>query len=242
MHHTSAIPVLALILAAPVIAQEFDAASVRLNKSGAYESAIRREGGQVIFDNVPLREIVCWAYGISADREYGLSGPGWLAADHYDIAASVSPAVPREQILKMMQRLLRDRFGMAVRRENKEARVYALSVVRGGPKLRPPSRTDGNFTYRPGHILAEGLSMAALADRLSGPVFKLGVPVLNRTGLAGAFDFTIDWTPDETLAERGPGPSLFTALQEQLGLKLQASKAQVEVLIIDRIERTAKPN
>jgi uncharacterized protein (TIGR03435 family) len=82
--------------------------------------------------------------------------------------------------------------------------------------------------------------MEGFAARLSGPIFKLGTPVIDRTGLEGTFDFMLDWAPDETIAERAGGPSIFTALEEQLGLKLESSKAQVEVLVVDRIDRTPK--
>ncbi len=84
--------------------------------------------------------------------------------------------------------------------------------------------------------------MSELANRLSGPVFKLGRPVVNSTGLLGTFDFTLDWTPDDTAVDGAAGPSLFTAIQEQLGLKLEPSKSLVEVLVIDHVERVPLEN
>lgn len=225
-----------------IFAQEFDVASVKANKSGLYQSSISRPGGQVVFENVPLRECIGFAYGIGVDQEYALSGPAWLNSDRYDIVAKVAPNTPRDQVLVILRTLLRERFKLEIHRESRELRVYALTAARGGPRLKKASGSEGNFTFRSGHIIGSALSMSELANRLSGPVFKLGRPVVNSTGLPGTFDFTLDWTPDDTSVDGAAGPSLFTAIQEQLGLKLEPSKSLVEVLVVDHVERVPIEN
>jgi uncharacterized protein (TIGR03435 family) len=220
-----------------IVAQEFDVASVKVNKSGLNQSSISRPGGQIIFENVPLRECIGFASGIGADQDYALSGPAWLASERYDIAAKVPPNTPREQVLLMLRTLLGERFKLKIHRESKELRVYALVAARGGTKLKRASGAEGNFTFRSGHIVGNALSMSEFANRLSGPVFKLGTPVVNSTGLTGTFDFMLDWTPDDIPVDGTAGPSLFTAIQEQLGLKLEPSKSRVEVLVVDYAER-----
>jgi uncharacterized protein (TIGR03435 family) len=235
---------LGCIMLAPsgVVAQQFDAASVKANKSGRNESSIGRAGGQVVFENVPLRECIGFAYGI-VDQDYAISGPAWLNSERYDIVAKAPADTPRERVLLMLQALLAERFKLELHRESKELRVYALVVAKGGPRLQPASGVEGSFNFRSGHILGRALSMSELANRLAGPVFKLGIPVVDSTGLTGTFDFTLDWAPDDAPVENtAVRPSLFTAIQEQLGLKLEPSKSAVSVWVVDHAERTPVKN
>jgi uncharacterized protein (TIGR03435 family) len=176
------------------------------------------------------------------DQDYALSGPAWLNFEKYDIIAKVPPDTPREQVTLMLRALLAERFMLTLHREYKDLRVYALVVARGGPKVKPTTAAEGSFTFRSGHIVCKALSMSEFANRLSGPVFKLGVPVVNLTGLTGIFDFALDWAPDDIRVDDPASPSLYTAFQEQLGLKLEASKAPVEVLIVDHVERVPIEN
>ena len=93
-----------------------------------------------------------------------------------------------------------------------------------------------------GRLTGRAAPMAALADRLSGPIFQLGRPVLDRTGLTGVYDFMLEWMPDSIAGADTSAPSLFTAVQEQLGLRLEAQKGPVEILVVDSMERTPAPN
>jgi uncharacterized protein (TIGR03435 family) len=227
---------------AGVVAQEFDVASVRTNQSGLNQSSISRSGGRIIFNNVPLRECIEFAYGIGVDQDYALSGPAWLNSERFDIVAKASPDTPREQILSMLRALLGERFRLELHRESKMLRVYALVAAHGGPRLKRASGVEGSFTFRSGHIFGQALSLSEFANRLSGPAFKLGVPVVNSTGLAGTFDFTLDWSPDDIPVDDATGPSIFTAIQEQLGLKLEPSKSPVEVWVVDHAEKVPVEN
>jgi uncharacterized protein (TIGR03435 family) len=120
--------------------------------------------------------------------------------------------------------------------------VYVLTVARTGPKLKAVSGPEDSFTFGPGHISVKAQSMDELADKLSRPMFGLGAPVINSTKLPGVYNFTLDWTPDKVQADAAAGPSIFAAIQDQLGLKLEASKSRVEVLVIDRVERVPTAN
>jgi uncharacterized protein (TIGR03435 family) len=236
---TSLLVLLAFIA---VGAQTFEAASVKVNKSGRNPGSTGRSGGQLVFENTSLRECIAIAYGISVDRDYAISGPVWISSERYDIVAKVPAETPREQVLLMLRALLADRFHLRLHRESREMRVYLLTVAGTGAKLKAVPARDGGFTFGPGHISVRAESMNDLADRLSRPMFGLGAPVMNSTGLDGVFDFTLDWTPDTVQADATPGPSLLTALQEQLGLKLEPSKSKVEVLVIDHAERIPTEN
>ena len=228
---------IALLICVTIAAQTFDVASVKPNKSGRMQSSTSRAGDRIVFDNVTLREWIEFAYDI-ADRHYALSGPPWLDTERFDVVAKVSPDTPRSQVLLMLRTLLAERFHLQTHRETHEFSVYSLTTLRTGPTLQRSPTTGANFTFGSGHITAQALSMDEFAARLSGPVFKLGRPVLNATALPGLFDFTLTWTPDDAPADT----SLFTAIQEQLGLKLERSKSPLEILIVDHAERTPLEN
>jgi uncharacterized protein (TIGR03435 family) len=234
--------ILGLAVLAATTAQTFEAASVKRNTSGRNPGSTGRSGGQLVFENTSLRECIAIAYGISPDRDYALSGPAWIATERYDIVAKVPAETPREQVLRMLQQLLADRFELRVHRETREMRVYRLTVARRSPNLKAVATRESNFTFGPGHIAATAVSMAELADKLSRPYFAVGAPVLNATDLDGFFDFRLDWTPDSVQPDAAPGPGLFTAIQEQLGLKLEPSKGSVEVLIVDHANREPTGN
>jgi uncharacterized protein (TIGR03435 family) len=222
-------------------AQVFEVASVKPNRSGRMQGSTGRSGDQITFENVPLREWIEIAYGVP-DRHYLLSGPAWLDSERFDLVAKVPPDVPRAQVLVMLRALLTERFLLQTHVETRELNVYSLTIARAGPKLQLSPTTEANFTFGSGHIVAKALSMEEFAARLSGPVFKLGRPVLNTTGLSDAFDFTLDWRSDEIPVETSAAPSLFTAIQEQLGLRLEPAKSKLEIRVVDHAERVPAGN
>jgi uncharacterized protein (TIGR03435 family) len=225
--------------------EEFEVASIKRNTSGADPGSVRRSGGLVLLDNVSLRECIQLAYGIGVDKDYALSGPAWINSEKFDIVAKTAPEKSREEVLLMLRELLKDRFKLVMHQEKKERRVYSLVAAARGPMLKEAAPgQDSNFTFRPGHIDARALRMTELANRLSGPLFGLGVPVIDSTALSGTFDFMLDWAPDVDLpqSKAGDAPSLFTALQEQLGLKLVSTRTEVELWVIDRLEKTPSEN
>ena len=221
---------------------EFDAASIKPNTSNGHSST-RLTPGEVFMENVPLRKCIALAWNISEDRESAISAPDWLDFERFDIVAKFSPNTSADQVRIMLQNLLADRFLLKLHRDAKEMLVYALVTGKNEPKFAESAPgTPGTFSMNAGHLTGKAVPMSALADRLSSHLFGLDRPVVDRTGLQGLYDFTLDWTPDGVQGADDFRPSLFTALQEQLGLKLEAAKGAVAVLVVDSMERTPASN
>jgi uncharacterized protein (TIGR03435 family) len=218
-------------------AQSFEVASIKPNTSENGRSSMRPGPTELYLENTSLRKCIALAYNVSEDRDNAISAPDWLNFERYDIAAKFPAGTPLDQVRAMLQNLLADRFKLRLHRESKEVAMYALVTAKNGPKLAESAAgTQGSIGMSQGHLSGKGVPVAALADRLSGPVFQLGRPVVDRTGISGLYDFTLDWGSDDST------PSLFTALQEQLGLRLEAQKGSVEVLVVDSMERKPTPN
>jgi len=234
----------------------FEAASVKLHRSGERTRNAILPGGRYSATNVPLRMMIRSAYGIQDFQLVG--GPGWLATDGYDIVAKAATDAPPDRLFAMVRTLLEDRFRLVVHRETRTLPIYAL--IRGnidtlGRQLRvseadcagaPPAagRPRCGIFMNFGEIRGAGATLSQLATSLAP--FS-GRTIQDRTGATGAFDFELQFTPDPAAFPAPPGaeqaaantdrPSLFTAVQEQLGLKLESTTAPIEVLVIDRIER-----
>ena len=160
-------------------------------------------------------------------------GPSWVGSEEYDIVAKPQGETSNEKILAMARDLLAERFNLTLHHESREMPVLALAVAKGGPRLQPSVGAGGpEIRGGRGRLVARQVTMGLLAAQLAGRV--LGRVVLDRTGIAGKFDVNLEWTPDEN---PDLGPSIFTALQEQLGLKLEPQKGVVDILVIDHVER-----
>jgi uncharacterized protein (TIGR03435 family) len=230
---------LVLTAAAIAAAQGFDVASVKPARSGPIK--IEADPGRLTVRFQSLEVLIKVAYGL---RDYQFSGPGWLHTERYDIVATTAAPQTRAAQLAMLRRLLVERFRLAVHQESRTIPVYALVVGKGGPKLKPmdaslpaPFELYSNFSMAPtpgGATELRGFgSMGQLSDFLTRVAER---PVLDRTGIAGNFDIrllcAIDGFPGfET------SPSVFDAVQTQLGLKLEARTSPVEVTVIDHVER-----
>ena len=211
------------------------------------------KGRQVLTINTTVNDLITFAYGLHARQITG--GPNWMESEKYDVTGQpAGQGLPSlAQMREMIQQLLTDRFKLTFHRDKKELPVYAITVANGGPKM---TKNDTNPNGLPG-LLFRGLgvlpgtnaTMADLAGVMQGAV--LDRPVVDKTGLPGRYDFMLTWTPDETqfasMGVRVPPPSpdatapgLFTAFQEQLGLKLEPTKAPVEVMVIDRIDKPSE--
>ncbi len=241
------LPSFALALALSAQTPAFEVASIKPNRSGGGGSSIRGSAGLITMENVPLRKLTLWAYGIADDREYMLSGPDWLGTERFDIQARFPADTPPEQVRQMAQSMLAERFQLALHREIRRLPMYALVVAKGGTKLRAVGDGAARTSAGRGRLEATRISIGKLADLLAR---LTGQPVTDETNLKGVFDFTLEWSPDETqkmnadepVAAAPTGPSLFSALQEQLGLKLEGRKGPVEVLVIDHMEKTPTAN
>jgi len=193
-----------------------------------------------------LKLLIAAAYDLSPRIIYG--GPSWVDSDHYDILA-ITPGELRpthEEQMRMLRNLLSDRFKLTFHREQKIFSIYQLELASDGPKLKPstaPPEDPPAFisTVYPEHIFlpARNATMDDLTSLLQRAV--LDRPVLNKTGLSGRYDFDLTWAPDETefvgevpvAPTDAPSPPLFTAMQEQLGLRLEATRGPVDALVID---------
>ena len=205
------------------------------------------------------RLLIAFAYGLPFGFENHIfGGTDWLDSDQYEIQAKIedslfaamktmTPAQQREQVALMEQSLLADRFKLKVHFETREMPVYALTVAKGGPKLTPAK--DGEATRLSVIDIEQGLQMTAKAVTIDAWIhspFLGGRMVVDQTGLNGAYDFQLKWgraQPVVSDAGQASGPDvplLFTAIQEQLGLKLVPSKAPQEVIVIDHIERPSE--
>ena len=216
---------------------------------------------RVTYTNVSLRNLITAAYRI---KEYQLSGPDWLNNDRYNLTANTPPHTTRDQVPAMLQALLAERFQLRIHRESKELPVYALVVAKSGSKMHPsPSldREGAGLRWGPGHLIGRGVQMKELVTTLST---LAGRPVLDMTELPGAYDVTLEFAPDATMSvaamkmskmpakpAEGPdgggsdganGPSIFTAVQEQLGLRLEPRKAPLDIIVVDHAERVPTEN
>jgi len=184
------------------------------------------------------------AYRIPAWRVSG--GPPWLSTESWDIAATLPPNVPTDkeslehEVELMLQALVADRFDLSTHRETRDQPTYALVVTSGGSKLKTSAASTYSAKRGSGHLELHHATMAAFVSYLYTPQAygpqAVDRPVVDLTGLTGFFDLTLDWVPDSSQPDAS-GPSLFTALQEQTGLRLEPRKSAVEFLIIDRSVR-----
>ncbi len=224
---------------------EFDAASIKPNNSGSGRTSVSMPPrGTYRAENVPLRELIVDAHHVRRFQVEG--GPDWLDRDRFDITARTGDGALPDRMHVMLQTLLAERFGLVVHRETRERPIYALMVARedgvASAGLVRSTCPDGcgmgtNATNGSVVLNAKGESMVRLAEWLGNRVDRL---VADRTGLTGSYDFELRFTRDDALGS-GDVPagatSVFTALREQLGLKLESLRGPVEFLIIDRATR-----
>ena len=227
----------------------FDAVSIRPNATGPGASSIRATPGRVTMTNVNLRKVILNAYGIPDDRVYALVGPDWLGLDAFDIIATFPANTGGNAIREMLKAMLAERFHLVLHTEARQVANYSLVVAKGGPKIKAVAEGDPRTSSRPGHFEATKITMKKFADLIGR---EAGRPVADATGLEGVYDFTLDWSPaaglrvnageSEAAAPSENGASVFTALEEQLGLRLESGRGLVDVLVVDKLERTPSGN
>ena len=210
---------------------------------------MRSSGGRLLMENVSLQKLILWANGIPDDRDNALNGPDCLSTERFDIQATFAADTTVEKARQMMQKLLADRFKLVLHDVTTERTGYALVPAKNGSKIHAVTDDGRHSTSSErGRMEAHEIAMTKLADLLTR---MLGRTVVDAAGLDGVFDFTLQWTPDETqrTASSGEpanapdsGPSIFTAIQEQLGLKLESRNQPDVVLVVDHVERTPTSN
>lgn len=253
---------LALLLLACGFAQQtapltFEVASIKPANPDVPGTSIHFiPGGGLNITNMPLRGLVTFAYDV---REFQVSGgPRWAETERFDIAARPERAsadrvedpskmtdaqlkTVQEQTRERLRALLVDRFQLVVHNEIKEQPIYAVVVAKNGSKLHEAKELGSRQGMSTGRGRAQGFAapMEMLAQSLSN---QLGWPVVDKTGLTAKYDFVLEWTPDMGAAgDVAPvGPTIFTALQEQLGLRLESQKGPVPNIVIDRVEKPSE--
>jgi uncharacterized protein (TIGR03435 family) len=222
----------------------FEAASIRLSADAARRATIGPSPGGVRFmaRNMPLLWLIASAYGVSIRQVSGL--PSSFSSKNYDIEAKSAAPTSRQGMMKMLRTLIENRFNLGLHRQAKKLRVYALTVAKGGPRL-VENKDGADLEARnsgAGREIYRNFPMPIFANILSAHVEDI---VVDKTGLTGSYDFKLEFTPERLgqgandghePAPNLDGPSLFTALEEQLGLELKRETLPVEFLVIDRIE------
>lgn len=240
---------------APSSSPAFDVVSIRPSGPGASGSDSTFRNEIYTATNATLKSIIQYdAYNIAGPQILGI--PPALSSVAFDIQAKIDPAVYAKmktqsheefnrQFQQMVQQLLADRFKLVVHPETRQLPVYALVIAKNGPKLQPAKDPEAgtSLASQKGQLTAKGASSAQLAQKFTRSLAnELGRIVVDRTGLTGRYDLTLKWTPEFDTAPLLNGepdtsaPSIFTAIQEQLGLKLESAKGPVHVLVVDHAE------
>ena len=215
----------------------FDAVSIRPNKSGSPSSDTNTSPGRLNLLNVTPLSLLLRAFGVQESQIIGT--PGWVSTERYDVVAVTGGAdrLTDKERQPFLQAMLAERWQMLIHRENRPLSVYSLQISKGGPKLRIHTGSDDyamKVSAMDGRQVLRSTkgNIPRLVEILSRATGKM---VMNDTGLDREYDFTLEWIQD--LASETSGPSLTTALREQLGLRLESVKRAVEVIVVDRIAR-----
>jgi uncharacterized protein (TIGR03435 family) len=231
------------LFASSVYAQPpaFDVASVKVSEPAAGDTININLGtvrhGELTLGNATLVECVRFAYGLLSDEQ--VAAPDWAKSreNRYDIIAKSAADTPRDRMLEMLQTLMAERFKLQLHREPKVLAHYELAIAKSGLKIQAAAAdasTDTRFASLPLHrIASHNMPMFRFVMLLSR---QLRQAVLDNTGLTGGYDVDLQWTEEDS------GQSIFSAIQDQLGLKLEPRKSPVEILVIDKAEKVPVAN
>jgi len=235
--------------AAPNASPEFEVATVKpSDPANCCARTWHRDARRFFTNNTSLKWLIRWAYGLNDKQIVG--GPAWLDVDRFDVTGQIEGTKPAndQECRIAMQKLLADRFQLQFHHESREMSAYALSIARGGPKL---TKSDPEKDQEPVISLSGGVgqTMRGYARDVTLAVFlgdlqriALDRPIVDRTGLSGTYNIQLEFTREDigslgmTQLPDNAAPNLITALNEQLGLKLEGVKVPVDVLVIDRAE------
>jgi|SRR6202789_250334 uncharacterized protein (TIGR03435 family) len=220
----------------------YDVATIKPSDPADNSAGFHSEGRRLFAENEPMDQLIAFAYAVHVKQI--VDGPDWFSKDHYDIQGvpDVAGAPNVEQMREMMQKLLAERFGLKFHREKRELSIFAITVAKGGSKLVVSKSDPNSMRDQTGDINgAEQMwrftnnSMPEFAEAMQ---YFMDRPVVDETGLKGKFDFKLKWsTNDAPNNDPNAPPGLLTAAQEQLGLKIEATKGPADVLVIEHVER-----
>jgi uncharacterized protein (TIGR03435 family) len=237
--------VVSLSAQTPPAAPAFDVASIKSSKASAMREGGRRERieavpGSLIMGNVRFQTAVRWAYRV---QEYQVTGPSWIGEERYDIVAKAGSPAPESDLRLMLQTLLAERFQLAIHHQTKEMNAYVVTVGKNGHKLQE-SKAEGAMDVKPSGPMVATIQRADLDELASMLSQPLQAPVVNMTGLKGRYDFKVDMapylTPEVMSTAKSPMDLIgvgITAMQEQLGLKMESKKVAVELIVVDHAEK-----
>jgi len=238
---------------ADVKVPSYDVVSIKPDHTDNGRVSIRIDDGNFDALNVSLKTMILGAYNLKEAQLFGL--PKWGDSAHFDIKAKIIDpdkkqleALTPEQFQSMQQPILADRFQLKFHRERKILPVYELVTIKGGPKFKEITPVEqksdtgvngvraGGMSVHNCNLIATGVPMSRLADQLSAQLKRV---VVDKTGLAGNYNFQLSWSPDDAgppSPDVAAPPDIFTALEEQLGLKLQPGKEVMDTFVIDHVE------
>jgi uncharacterized protein (TIGR03435 family) len=240
---TVVLTLVSMLILNPVIGAPpdgFEVASVRISppRENTYTSFPKWEGAQFTATNISMRVLVELAFDV---QENQISGIDRLGTEKYDVFARAPGAekVTYERAQPLLRQLLAERFALATHRETKDTPGYALVAGKGAPKLKAVSEPRPMIIYATG-LEGSPMSLDALAATIARPV---GRPVVNNTGIAGTYDIKLRYAASGATSTTDSNlPSIFTAVEEQLGLKLESRRVPLEMLVIDHCERVPTEN
>lgn len=239
-----------------VVADSFEVASITPCKPGTSEPPGEHAGmvqftfpgGRFKANATTLKFLLEWAYGMQPSQHSG--GPAWMESDRFDVVAKAAGNPGEDQMKRMMQTLLSERFKLKLHHDSRKLQVYVVSLGKTAPKLFPPKegeahsiriapQTGQNQEIVSYHVIATRFSLTQLTDIFAR---QLGRVIVNRTGLDGEFDFSMDFTPDENRPNPLDPALVMSAMREQLGLVLKSEETPVDILVIDSAEKAAAGN
>jgi uncharacterized protein (TIGR03435 family) len=216
----------------------FEVASIRPSADPSASSSGSNSGhGRLTMNNVTLKRCIMGAFALGPNQIAG--GPDWLDADRFNIEAkSERPEDGDTALMVMLQTLLADRFKLTFHRETRTISAYVLELAKNGPKLEKAENEQARTSNGRGLIEARTITMTRFAEVLSR---QMDLPVVDETGLKGAFNLKLEWTPESAQKPGSDdGLSIYTAIQQQLGLRLVSRKVPIETLVIDHAEKPSE--
>jgi uncharacterized protein (TIGR03435 family) len=220
----------------------FEVAAIKHSDPNHQNDGFHMDGRHFNIENQTVKRLMMFAYGINKSQIVG--EPEWIDSERFDVdgVPDVEGEPGVKQMQEMVRSLLTDRFGLKTHHEEREMNIYTVTVARGGPKIKksqsdPNGLPDQNGNNRNG-VRRMNFKNNSIEEFALGMQFFLDRPVVDKTGLPGKWDFDLTWTYDDTrVTDPNAPPGLFTAVQEQLGLRMDAVKAPVDVLVVDGVER-----
>jgi uncharacterized protein (TIGR03435 family) len=227
----------ALCLAQPAapFLPTFEVAAIKPSSAAGNHSSSHSNNGRINMENLTLKQIILNAYGI---QNHQYSGPAWLENERYNVDAKADTKVEYKELMAMLQALLAERCKLVVHHESKSVSGYALVVSKGGLKVKPVEGEGSGMNTDNTKLTATHVDMPRLARYLAGVV---NLPVVDETGVKDSFSFEMEFADPrpgrEDRADAASLPTIFTALTEKLGLKLETRKVPIDVVVVDHVEK-----